>query len=113
MKAEGWKMDRICCSHTVTLSVTEVKDALIHNTLCEILENTVLSEKSQTPKLIVCPFSTAVTECMSSSPVKAEMLPLTVPEAGMFSAKAPASGRTLSLHQHMIAEARQQHRGRA
>lgn len=113
ISAEGWKMDRICCSHTVTLSVTEVKDALIHDTLCEILKNIVLSEKSQTPKLIVCPFS-AVTECMSSSPVKgAEMLPLTVPEAGMFSAKAPASGRTLSLHQHVIAEARQQHCGRA
>lgn len=92
MSAEGWKMDRICCSHTVTLSVTEVKDALIHDTLCEILKNTVLSEKSQTPKLIVCPFSAAVTECMSSSPVKgAEMLPLTIPEAGMFSAK----------HQHL------------
>ena len=92
MSAEGWEMDGICCSHTVTLSVTEVKDTLIHDTVCEILENTVLSEKSQPPKLIVCPFSTAVTECMSSSPVKgAEMLLLTVPEAGMFSAKAPAS----------------------
>lgn len=108
MSTEGWKMDKICCNHAVTLSVTEVNDALFHDTLCERLKSTVLSEKSQTPKPVVCPLPAAVAECMSSSPVKgAETLQLTVPEAGMFSAKTPASGRTLSLHQRMIAEVRQ------
>lgn len=33
MSAEGWKMDKICCSHTVTLSVTEVNDPLLHDTV--------------------------------------------------------------------------------
>lgn len=74
----------------------------------------MLSEKSQTPKLVVCPLPAAVAEYMSSSPVKgAGTLQLTVPGAGMFSAEAPVSGRTLSLHQRMIAEVMVVHEGRA